>query len=288
MKIHLNRAGQGLGQFTPHEVRAGYSDGRFQGTDLAWHEGMPSWKPLAEVIDEIAPAEAGDQVTAEAAAQEGPAWEHRGELGFLKALLETVRDVLIEPTATFSRMKQRGGFGSPLVFLLILSMVGAVVQEAYNMAFRHFGGTLLQGDQANALMAQMRTPLDSLQTIVLMPIFIVIGAFLVAGIVHLCLMLVGGANRPYEATFRVLAYANGAGALFSLVPGCGALIAFVWVLVVEIIGLSEVQQIGKGRAALAILLPMIVCCGLIIAALAAGGAAMWPMIMEAVEAAKNQ
>lgn len=246
---------------------------------------MPSWKQLGEVIDEIAPADAGDEVAVEAAAQEGPAWEHREELGFLKALLETVRDVLIEPTATFSRMKQRGGFGAPLVFLLILSMVGTVVQEAYNIAFQRFGGALLKGDEANALMARMGGPLDSLQAIVIMPIVIVIGAFLGAGIVHLCLMLVGGANRPYEATFRVLAYASGAVSVFSLVPVCGALLVAVWGLVVEIIGLSEVQQIGKGRATFAIFLPLIVCCGLIAVTFIAGGAFMWPMILEA---AKNQ
>ena len=51
MKIHLNRAGQSLGQFTPEEIRAGFREGKFVGTDLAWRDGMASWQPLSEVID---------------------------------------------------------------------------------------------------------------------------------------------------------------------------------------------------------------------------------------------
>jgi hypothetical protein len=40
-----------------------------------------------------------------------------------------------------------------------------------------------------------------------------------------------------------------------------------------IIGLSRVHGIGKGRAAVAVLLPMIICCGLLIAGVFAAVAA---------------
>ena len=71
VKIHLNRGGQSLGQFTPEELRAGFRDGKFAGTDLAWRDGMPMWKPLSEVIDELAPdASAGSESAAPAVAQD--------------------------------------------------------------------------------------------------------------------------------------------------------------------------------------------------------------------------
>jgi hypothetical protein len=39
------------------------------------------------------------------------------------------------------------------------------------------------------------------------------------------------------------------------------LVAFVWLLVQEIIGFSRAHNIEMGKAALAVFLPMIVCCG---------------------------
>lgn len=284
MKIHINRAGQSLGQFLPDEVRKGFIDGKFFSDDLAWQDGMAMWKPLGEVLDLVAPASGGDEpapLVPTPPEPDGPAWEQREQLGFFKALFDTIHDVLLEPTATFSRMKLRGGFGVPLVFFLLLSIVGSIATEFYKFAFRHFGTSFLQGEQAHALMAQMGTTSESLGALIIMPIIFVIGAFLGAGVLHICLMLVGGANRPFEATFRVMAYTGGAVALLNLVPGCGMLIGMVWGFIVEIIGLSEVQKISKGRAALAVLLPLIVCCGLIFIGIAVSGVAFWPSIMEA-------
>ncbi len=284
MKIHINRAGQSLGQFLPDEVRKGFNEGKFFADDLAWQDGMAMWKPLGEVLDLVAPASGENEaapLVPTPPESDGPEWEQRDQLGFFKALFDTIHDVLLEPTATFSRMKLRGGFGAPLVFFLIFSMVGAIATEFYKIAFRSFGGLFLQGEQAHALMAQMGTTSESLGALIIMPIIFVIGVFLGAGVLHICLMLVGGANRPFEATFRVMAYTGGAVALLNLVPGCGMLIGMVWGFIVEIIGLSEVQKISKGRAALAVLLPLIVCFGLILLGLVVSGIAFWPSIMEA-------
>ncbi|MBE2181553.1 MAG: YIP1 family protein [Chthoniobacterales bacterium] len=263
MKIHLNRAGQTLGQFTPHEVRSGYREGRFTGTDLAWHDGMPSWRPLAEVIDEIAPDEDGAPPVVTTAAESGPAWEQRAELGFFPALGETIRGVLLEPGKTFVSMRRSGGLGAPLFFYVLLGTLGGLAGVVYQEVFKSFesGG----GAEQQALSGMPGSAVVMGATIMLLPIILVIGAFVGSGIMHLALMIVGGATRPFEATFRVLCYANGAAAVLQLLPGCGALIAAVWTIVVEIIGLAEVHNIGKGRAALAVFLPLIVCCGFLLA-----------------------
>lgn len=263
MKIHLNRAGQSLGQFTPHEIRAGYREGKFTGTDLAWHDGMPSWKPLAEVIGEIAPEEAGATPPVPPVTESGPAWEQRKELGFFPALGETIRGVLLEPGKTFSTMRRTGGFGAPLFFYVLISMVGVLAGLVYQEVFKSFEPSGTPEQQAMA--AMMGSALVVGATIMLMPVFLIICAFVGAGIMHLALIVVGGATRPFEATFRVLCYASGATAVLQLLPGCGALIAVVWTVVAEIIGLAEVHNIGKGRAALAVFLPLIVCCGFLLA-----------------------
>ena len=54
-----------------------------------------------------------------------------------------------------------------------------------------------------------------------------IGLFIGAAIVHLCLMIVGGANKTFEATFRVLAFSQGSTGPLQMIPVCGGLIAGV-------------------------------------------------------------
>jgi len=98
--------------------------------------------------------------------------------------------------------------------------------------------------------------------LVLMPVWLGIGLvvwFIWTGIVHLLLMLFGGANRGYEATFRTMSYANGSVAIFYLFPICGAYVAIVWSLVVQIIGLREIHETSGGKAAAAVLVPIGFC-----------------------------
>ena len=60
--------------------------------------------------------------------------------------------------------------------------------------------------------------------IILLPLFIVIGLFIGSAIVHLCLMIVGGANQSFETTFRVLAFSHGSAGPLQIIPLCGGLI----------------------------------------------------------------
>jgi hypothetical protein len=97
--------------------------------------------------------------------------------------------------------------------------------------------------------------------IVLVPLFIVIGLFIGSAIVHLCLMIVGGANQSFETTFRVIAFSQGSTGPLQMIPICGGPIAGVWALVCNCIGLARAHETDTGRAVLAVFLPLIVCCG---------------------------
>ncbi len=88
-------------------------------------------------------------------------------------------------------------------------------------------------------------------------------------------MIVGGANKTFETTYRVFAYTSGSTALIGLVPICGGIVAGIWAIVCEIIGLREAHETTTGKAVVAILLPVIVCCGGLIAiGLLVGGFAL--------------
>ena len=58
-----------------------------------------------------------------------------------------------------------------------------------------------------------------------------------------------------------LFFAVGSAYPLMIVPVCGGLISGIWCLVVECVGLARAHQTTTGRALLAILLPLIVCCG---------------------------
>ena len=112
--------------------------------------------------------------------------------------------------------------------------------------------------------------------VILIPLFVVIGLFIGSAIVHVCLMIVGGANHSFETTFRVVAFSQGSVGPLQMIPVCGGLISAVWGLVCNCIGLARAHDTDTGRAVLAVFLPLIVCCGgVVLIALMLGGFGAW-------------
>jgi hypothetical protein len=191
--------------------------------------------------------------------------------------------VLLEPSAAFGAMRQMGGFGAPLFFFVLLGTVGALAGIFYQKVFSSLDQTAPSEQQAMAAMISSTLAIGI--SIMTLPFVLAAWAFINAGMVHLALILVGGAKRPFEATFRVGCYAAGSTALLQLLPVCGTAVGWVWTLVLEIIGVSKVHGIGMGRAGLAVLLPLVVCCGLVSAVVlaaivAVGGVAEFLQAMQ--------
>lgn len=172
-------------------------------------------------------------------------WEDMERLGFLKAFLTTLREVLFSPTRFYRRMPTSRGFMNPMIFALILGVLGGVLGLLWQQTFitrpvQFPGGAIILVGITIAL-----------------PLFVLVALFIGSAITHLCLMVAGGNRRGFEATFRVIAY-SWATQVFTLVPLVGGFIIPMYALVLEIIGLRESHGIGSGRAALAALLPLIV------------------------------
>ncbi len=285
--FHINRGGTNLGTFSEDEVRDGLRSGKFAGTDLGWREGMAIWQPLAQISEfaqETSPGAAspppqfaGGAVTpgVTVVPRSGLPWDDRQQKGFFTAFIETLQMVLIRPTEAFTVMKREGGFGEPLIYAVVGGSVGAIVSFLFSLLFHSFG---MFTDQRNPLGAMAGMGIGSIGFIILAPLAIVIVLFIVAGIVHLCLMIVGGANQSFETTFRVLAFTQGSTGVLQLIPVCGGVIAAVWGIVVNCIGLARAHETDTGRAALAVILAVIVCCGgpLVLAMMVGFGAFGFP------------
>jgi hypothetical protein len=192
-------------------------------------------------------------------------WDERDRIGLVSALVETTRDVLTQPGAFFRAMPVTGGLGSPLLYAVIVGWIGLVASAFYQAVFRSIVGSGLgafgsERPEIVALLGWVEGWAAFVAQAVFGGVFVVIGVFVAAGILHLVLMLLGGARRDFEATFRVVSFGQATSILF-LVPFCGQLVAGLWTLVLYVLGLAEAHQIGHGKAAVAVLLPiLLVCC----------------------------
>src|SRR5881396_3880879 len=197
--IHVNRGATSLGVFSEEEVREGLRTGRFAPSDIGWREGMATWQPLSQFPELVtaAPAAPPPQaaplaVSESVATPTGLPWDHRHERGFFNAFVETLILVLTKPSEAFTAMKREGGLGEPLIYALIGGCVGGVVSFLFSLGLQSIG---LFGDRHNTFAAMAGMGIGSVLIVVLIPLAIVIVLFIGSAIVHLCLMIVGGANQ---------------------------------------------------------------------------------------------
>ncbi|MDQ2824060.1 MAG: YIP1 family protein, partial [Verrucomicrobiota bacterium] len=227
--IHVNRAGTNLGIFAEEDVREGLRAGRFAGSDLGWREGMAQWQALSrfsEFASEIPTGTSPPPVPSVAtstiapsplspASRNGLPWDERHQRGLFSAFFETLMMVLTQPGAAFTAMKGEGGFGEPLIYALIGGCAGGIVSFLFSLGLQSVG---FFADRQNAFGVLAGMGIGSVVFIIILPVLIVIGLFIGALIVHLCLMIVGGANHTFETTFRVLAFTQGSTAPLEIVP----------------------------------------------------------------------
>jgi hypothetical protein len=266
--IHIARGETKLGIFAEEEVQEGLRTGRFASTDLAWREGMANWLPLAQMdfnTGDAPPPPGGiptpnakpDAQGIVAVVPTGLPWDRRQELGLFPAFVETLKLVLLNPTTAFSAMKTEGGLSEPLTYAVIGASVGFIVNFLFSLLISSFG---FMGNR-NALAGVLSAGIGAVALVVFIPVLIALGLFIGSAVLHLCLTLVGGARRPFETTFRVVCFGAGSAYPLMILPICGGLVSGIWCVVVQCIGLTRAHQTTTGRALLAILLPIIVCCG---------------------------
>jgi hypothetical protein len=209
-------------------------------------------------------ATGGPSAPAGPGAGPGIAWDQRDRIGFFNALVETTRQVLTEPGTFFRAMPVTGGLSSPLLYGVVLGWAGLVAASFYQAIFRSVVGSgwaALGADrpEVEALLGWIGGWAGFVAQVVFGGVAVVIGMFVAAFILHLMLLLLGGARRGFEATLRVVSFAEATSLLF-LVPFCGQFLGWIWCAVLYVLGLAAAHQISHGKAAAAVLLPIALCC----------------------------
>jgi hypothetical protein len=194
--------------------------------------------------------------------ERGTPWDRRDQLGIIPAIFDTIKGVLFSPAEFYRAMPKTGGIGAPLAFGMIVGYLGLLVATIYNALTQTLVGSAFR-DLEESPLARLAPFLEGglgfVANAILGPFYVLIGLFVGAGIYHLVLMILGQARQGFETTFRVVCYGQ-ATAVFQVVPFCGGLVMAIWLIVVNIIGLSEAHGIGRGSAAIAVLAPVVLCC----------------------------
>ncbi len=170
-------------------------------------------------------------------------WEERENYGTFGAYIQTATKCLLTPKQFFSTLPTSGGWGNPILFAIFSMVVSLALGYALMQLFR--GGVGFIG-LIFAIVASM----------VVLVIVVPIGIILWSGILHLCLLLVGGAKSGYEATLRVVSYAS-VTSLFNAIPVVGTLVSLYGIFL-TVIGLRETHRTSTGKAAAAVAIPVAV------------------------------
>ncbi len=219
----------------------------------------------------------------------GTAWDERQRLGFFTALVETTREVLSAPTAFFRTMAVAGGLGPAVLYGVIVGWLGVVAASFYQALFHSLVGSslyeaLLRLAMGPGAVSAGRPELAGwlqgwagfVGQVIFGGVFVALGLVLTAAVLHLMLLILGGARNGFEATLRVVSFSQATSVVF-LLPFCGQLVGTIWAIVLYVIGLAEAHQIGRGKALAAVLLPIVLvccCCGAAFALLFMGAAGL--------------
>lgn len=174
------------------------------------------------------------------------AWEDQENQGIFGAYLQTASRALLSPTHFFANLPLDAGFVWPILFAVFSMVVSAVFTSLWVQLFH--GGAGAAGIFGMLFLIVM--------TMIISLFVIPIALFVWSGLVHACLMLYGGANTGFQSTFRVLSYSS-VTAVFSAIPIVGT-IASLWAFYLGTVGLRETHETSTGKAAAAILTPVVV------------------------------
>ena len=190
-------------------------------------------------------------------------WEDRETNGFFNGLFKTVQEVLSSPSAFFKKMPVTGGLTDPLLFAMIIGTMGLMFQAIWDLMLHDSMQSIMTYEMGSAagrgLSHGIASPLGTL----MIPFLLIIGLFVVSGMLHFFLMMVRGEKAGFEATFRVVSYSLSP-CLIMVIPYCGTLITMLWVLALAMIGLRDAHGTTGGKATVAVLFPFLFCCGMLI------------------------
>jgi len=207
----------------------------------------PARTRIAEDMDELEMAEPGSYK---------PPWERIGELGFSARLGATWKQVSLQPTRFFNRLKVDAPLRGVLFYGWLFTTLGIVSWAAHRLIFLP---TLIEASEKAAAATPGSLPVEEIRGFIMLvmigaPILSLVNLMVNVFSFHLVLMALGRREGGLRGTYRVVMYSSSPMVLMAL-PLFGDFIAFVWSMSLSVIGLMQVHRLSNAMALLAVLLP---------------------------------
>ncbi|UUX92006.1 YIP1 family protein [Methanoplanus endosymbiosus] len=171
---------------------------------------------------------------------------------------EKLKSFILSPTEAFRNIKN-GDVGDALVYYVVLLVIYSVLSGIVN----YFRIDPIMKVLYSSVPAGTVAIFD-IMNIIYGIVGGIVGFFIIGLVLHLFVLIVGG-KMGLEQTFKSVAYASTPGFLLGWIPVIGILFAF-YGIIVQIIGIRELQEVSTGRATVAVMIPLIILFGLIILA----------------------
>lgn len=193
-------------------------------------------------------------------------WDDRETLGLWRAWWRTSVLMISSPGQALSTAEPDAPLGSSMVFALLSTVVGfAPTMLTYAVVLVP---VMALGGRKEALGGLWVVPLITVVYAVLL-VGLQLGSLLFfAGLDHLGLMLLGARPKSYSVTVRASALSMGP-YLLGLLPLCSFYVFPLWSVVLRIIANMHLHRTTAGKATAAVLVPVFLLCGGLLAFYAA-------------------
>jgi hypothetical protein len=174
-----------------------------------------------------------------------------------------MKGFLLSPVETFQKVRDTD-LGDSLKYYLILLVINAILSAIVGIAivsaiWMTFSGIFEQMGLPLPAIAGAGVVLFAIMMIIVQFIFVfIIGAWL-----HLFVYLLGG-RKGYLQTLKSVIFGSTPAMLIGWIPFIGIL-AGIWSIALEILGIRELQEMSTGKAALAVILAILIIVIIIIA-----------------------
>ncbi len=150
------------------------------------------------------------------------------------AIPQTAIRVITQPGAFFREMPKTGGFVEPLIFMVVIGVVSGLIQAVLSLLHLTAVGSAIAGITA----------------IVMMPVAVLIGGFIGAGIAFVIWKLMGS-QENYETAYRCCAYASAISPITTVIgilPYLGSIIGILIGTYYIVMASVEVHKIPARKA----------------------------------------
>jgi len=169
--------------------------------------------------------------------------------------LEKVKGLLLEPSKTFDALKEEPLDGAIKYYICIAAVYSALFALLVGFTGSLFGSMMGFGNLG--MMMGAGAGIGAVITFfVVFMIMAIAGAFIGGAVLHIFVYIAGG-RKGLTQTIKAGMYGSTASLLFGWMPFIN-IIAAIWSLVTEIIGIRQLHELTTGRAILALILPIVI------------------------------